>query len=169
MHRKFSTRINTDPFESVSVIRIDKSGGCVDRNPTYMRTLRSTQIRSYFFGTGGDETLAPSSQMADFADLNLFRLLENSGYGGGGGFAEPIYERVEPSEALRDCLIAVTMAGPNDAHEVIRDASVRGYIYVADVDEGKRKVRLLSPQPGQTPGNAMVIGGWPEKVEGLVN
>lgn len=80
-----------------------------------------------------------------------------------------IYERVTPSSALMNKLLAVTTASPNDKHEVIRDSSVRGYIYVADVDEGKRKVRLLSPQPGHLPGSAMVLGSWPEDVAGLVS
>ena len=80
-----------------------------------------------------------------------------------------IYERVTPSSALMNKLLAITTASPNDKHEVIRDSSVRGYIYVADVDEAKRKVRLLSPQPGHLPGSAMVLGSWPEDVAGLVS
>lgn len=168
--RKFSSRGGTDPSETVSVIRLDKSGGCIDRSTDYMQSLRHAQIKEYFFGKG-DETLAPSSQTADFSDLNIFRIVESHGSssGEGYGFSEPIYERVSPSEELRDSLLAITTASPNDKHEVIRDASVRGYIYVADVDEAKKKVKLLSPQPGQTPGNAMVLGSWPENVPGLVN
>jgi hypothetical protein len=42
------------------------------------------------------------------------------------------------------------------------------YVYVADVDEVKKKVKLLSPQPGGIPANAMVRGKWPEDVPGLV-
>lgn len=80
-----------------------------------------------------------------------------------------IYERVTPSSAIQNKLLAITTASPNDKHEVIRDSSVRGYIYVADVDESKKKVRLLSPQPGHLPGSAMVMGGWPEDVPGLVS
>jgi polyribonucleotide 5'-hydroxyl-kinase len=85
------------------------------------------------------------------------------------GVGKEIYERVTPSAALTNKLLAITTASPNDKHEVIRDSSVRGYIYVADVDEAKRKVRLLSPQPGHLPGSAMVLGSWPEDVAGLVS
>lgn len=38
-----------------------------------MRSLRHAQVREYFFGHG-EGTLAPSSQMADYGDLNIFRL-----------------------------------------------------------------------------------------------
>lgn len=80
-----------------------------------------------------------------------------------------IFEKVTPSEAMQNQLLAITTASPNDPQAVIRDSSIRGYIYVADVDEAKKKVKLLSPLPGATPGNAMILGKWPETVEGLVN
>jgi polyribonucleotide 5'-hydroxyl-kinase len=137
-----------------------------------MRTLRHAQIKEYFFGKG-DETLAPSSQTADIADLNVFKVLE----GGDSGATEEynfgmvdkqLFEKVTLSAALQNTLLAITTAGPNESHAVIRDSSVRGYIYVADVDEAKKKVKLLSPLPGQTPSQAMVMGSWPEAVEGLV-
>jgi len=166
-------------LDSISVIRLDKSGGCVDRPDTYMKALRHAQIRSYFFGAGEAETLAPSSQMADFADLAIYRVREASAFVSSAGDAadyagsfgaDPIYEKVVPSAAeLLDSLLAVTTAGENDKHEAIRDASVRGYIYVAEVDEAKKKVKLLSPQPGLVTGNALVLGRWPEDVPGLVN
>ncbi|KAG9197967.1 Cleavage polyadenylation factor subunit clp1 [Epicoccum nigrum] len=174
LSRRFSSR--TDD-ERVSVLRIDKSGGCVDRSPDYMKALRHAQIREYFFGHGED-ALAPSSMSADFGDLNIFRVVESGANNFAAGDADDyasssgsstIYERVTPSSALMNKLLAVTTASPNDKHEVIRDSSVRGYIYVADVDEGKRKVRLLSPQPGHLPGSAMVLGSWPEDVAGLVS
>ncbi|KAJ4985835.1 pre-mRNA cleavage complex II protein clp1 [Stagonosporopsis vannaccii] len=160
LSRKFSSR----PDEPVSVLRIDKSGGCVDRSPEYMKTLRHAQIRQYFFGHGED-ALAPSSMTADYGDLNIFRIVE-------GDSLQPeseLYERITPSSVLTNKLLAITTANPNDRHEVIRDSSVRGYVYVADVDEAKRKVRLLSPQPGHLPGSAMVLGSWPEDVAGLVS
>jgi polyribonucleotide 5'-hydroxyl-kinase len=163
-----------------------------------MKALRHAQIREYFFGHGED-ALAPSSMSADFGDLNIFKVVESKSsrprfismganadvlgvIGGANQFAagdaddytsssgsSTIYERVTPSSALINKLLAITMASPNDKHEVIRDSSVRGYIYVADVDEGKRQVRLLSPQPGHLPGSAMVLGSWPEDVAGLVS
>jgi polyribonucleotide 5'-hydroxyl-kinase len=40
-----------------------------------MRAVRHSQVREYFFGHGAD-TLAPSSQTTDFADLNIFRIVD---------------------------------------------------------------------------------------------
>ncbi|EMD69599.1 hypothetical protein GGP41_001255 [Bipolaris sorokiniana] len=177
--RKFSSR-TTDPSESVSVIRLDKSGGCVDRSETYMRALRHAQIKEYFFGHG-DETLAPSSQTADAADLHIFRVVGGGSADEANGIEAPVddygmplvpsgvlFEKAVPAEGMVNQLLAITTASPNEAHAVIRDSSVRGYVYVADVDESKKKVKLLSPLPGQTPASALILGSWPEPVEGLV-
>jgi polyribonucleotide 5'-hydroxyl-kinase len=72
--RKYAHR---DPSESVSVIRLDKSGGCVDRSEEYMKSLRHAQVREYFFGHG-ENTLAPSSQTCDFGELNVFEIGEGT-------------------------------------------------------------------------------------------
>ncbi|KAH7394949.1 Pre-mRNA cleavage complex II protein Clp1-domain-containing protein [Phaeosphaeria sp. MPI-PUGE-AT-0046c] len=174
MARKLSQR---DPSEHVNVIRLDKSGGCVDRADDYMKALRHAQVREYFFGHG-ENTLAPSSQTCDFGELHIFQInqdntaLYRSGdedeYDPSSISSANIYTRVTPSAALQNSLLAITTASPTDSQEVIRDSSVKGYIYVADVDETKKKVRLLSPQPGMIPANAMVLGSWPEDVPGLV-
>lgn len=65
-------------------------------------------------------------------------------------------------------MLAITTAGAQESHAGIRDASIRGYMYVAEVDEAKRRVKLLSPQPGGVPGGAVVVGRWPEDVPSLV-
>ena len=80
-----------------------------------------------------------------------------------------LYERIKPSPSIVNSLIAITSASANDRQDVIRDSSVRGYMYVADIDEGKKRVKLLSPQPGQVPTSALVLGSFPEDVAALVS
>jgi polyribonucleotide 5'-hydroxyl-kinase len=84
------------------------------------------------------------------------------------GSQTEIYERIAPASFIQNSLLAVTTSAANEKQDIIRDSSVRGYLYVADVDETKKKVRLLSPQPGQTPSNAIVYGTFPEDVPGLL-
>ncbi|KAF2473812.1 mRNA cleavage and polyadenylation factor IA/II complex [Lindgomyces ingoldianus] len=174
--RKYSNRPTE---EAVSVVRLDKSGGCVDRDEAYMKQLRQAQIRAYFFGHG-ENTLGPHSHMADYDELNIFRIVDaasdaNSSFRPGNddddvyGSTNNIYTKATPSPMIQNSLLAVTTAAATDSQEVIRDSSVRGYIYVADVDDVKKKVRLLSPQPGQTPSNAIILGSFPEDVPGLVS
>jgi polyribonucleotide 5'-hydroxyl-kinase len=83
--------------------------------------------------------------------------------------ASSLYERITPSPAIVNKLIAITSASANDRQEVIRDSSVRGYMYVADIDEGKKRMKLLSPQPGHAPTSALVLGTFPEDVVALVS
>ncbi|KAF2744243.1 Clp1-domain-containing protein [Sporormia fimetaria CBS 119925] len=172
--RKYANRKE----EPVVVIKLDKSGGCVDRDEAYMKKLRQSQIKSYFFGDGGENVLYPTLTFADFTDLNIFQIQQASNdtsafrpgddddedvYG-----SRPIYEKMTPTTLLQNTLLAVTTASPNDRQDVIRDSSIKGYIFIAEVDEAKQKLRVLSPQPGRMPSNAMVMGSFPEDVPGLL-
>jgi polyribonucleotide 5'-hydroxyl-kinase len=85
------------------------------------------------------------------------------------GRPSEIYEKVTSILSIQNSLMAITAASPADKQDVIRDASVRGYAYVSDVDEARRKVRLLLPQPGPTPSSALVLGSFPEEVPGLIS
>ena len=93
------------------------------------------------------------------------------GGGGGGpddGDEAPIFDRVEPSSLMQNCLLAVMHARPSYGHEAIRDASVMGFVYVADVDETKRQLRFLSPVAGALSDHALIWGRWPEPAFDLV-
>lgn len=85
------------------------------------------------------------------------------------GSTPSIYEKVVPSPDMVGKLLAITTAVATDRHEMIRDSSVRGYMWVADVDEGKKRVKVLCPQPGMVVSNALVLGRWPDDVAGLVS
>ena len=76
-----------------------------------------------------------------------------------------MFERVSPSPQLQNAVLAIVQAEPNDSQDSIRDASVIGFIYVAEVDELKNKIRILSPGSGRLPNKAIIWGVWPEAVE----
>lgn len=69
---------------------------------------------------------------------------------------------------MQNGILAVVAADIKDKPKHVRDASVVGFLYVAEVDEKKRKVRVLSPMSGRMPLNAMVWGVWPGDVGELV-
>ena len=75
---------------------------------------------------------------------------------------QEMFEKVIPSPQLQNAVLAIIQAEPNDSQESIRDASVIGFIYVAEVDETKNKLRILSPASGRLPNKAMIWGAWPE-------
>ncbi|KIV93579.1 hypothetical protein PV10_04783 [Exophiala mesophila] len=200
-----STRTTTNPPETIAVIKLNKSGGCVDRDEAYMQALRAAQIRSYFYGNprlSNGISLQPRQQQVDFSTLTVWRRISStpdptSGIGGvgldddddesflPGGIdddssshnasgskvalpASQIYERMTgPAAAMRQSVLAVLNCEPEADQEVIRDASVMGFLYVTDTDEARSRISLLSPVAGRVPNRAIVWAGWPESVLGL--
>lgn len=79
-----------------------------------------------------------------------------------------IFDKVQPSPQMQNALVAIVHADPNDTQENIRDASVIGFIYVAEVDEKRKKMKVLAPLSGRLPSKAMIWGSWPEGVADFV-
>ncbi|KAL8690779.1 MAG: hypothetical protein Q9218_003853 [Villophora microphyllina] len=170
--------------ETTTVIKLDRSGGTVDRDEEYLRRYRQAQVREYFFGDP-KVSLSPHTQQLDYSQMNVFRTPEASNplltSLLPGGEADPdadespihpsqkqIFEKIPPSPQMQTSILAIVSADINDRPENIRDASVIGFLYVAEVDEKKRKVRVLSPMSGRVPLRAMVWGSWPGDVGELV-
>ena len=84
------------------------------------------------------------------------------------GVTSPIFEKLEPTPQMQNAMLAILHAEPSDPHENIRDASVIGFVYVAEVDEKRKKLRVLAPLSGRLPKKVMIWGSWPEGITGLV-
>ena len=82
--------------------------------------------------------------------------------------ATAIFERVEASPQLQSCILAVVQADPSDTQETVRDASVIGFLYVVEVEEKKRRLRVLAPLSGRIPRKVLIWGMWPESAGELV-
>jgi polyribonucleotide 5'-hydroxyl-kinase len=79
-----------------------------------------------------------------------------------------IYERTTPSPQMLHCIFAIMHASPRDTQEIIRDASVMGFVYVAGVDEKKRVLKILAPLNTRITDRPMVWGSWPEMGVSLI-
>jgi polyribonucleotide 5'-hydroxyl-kinase len=79
-----------------------------------------------------------------------------------------IFDQIEPSSNMQNAILAVVQANPNDSHDSVRDASVIGFVYVAEVDDKKRRLRVLAPLSGRVPRRVLVWGHWPETAGELV-
>ncbi|GFF38019.1 hypothetical protein IFM58399_05091 [Aspergillus lentulus] len=224
--------------ERITVVKLSKSGGCVDRDAAFMKAVRESQIRTYFFGnpipstasaalsmsasSTTNVTLSPHAQQLDFDSLAVYNYTvassdededeyDPSQFGttdtflpGGSNDAEgqqskhaeeasfassvpglagsssddaasgssavPLKKVPPPApHTLANSLLAVTHAAPNASPAEIRDASIMGFLYVADVDSDKGKIRVLAPIGGRVPPRAIVWGKkWPGEVVGLV-
>lgn len=59
-------------------------------------------------------------------------------------------------------------ASPSDSQDVIRDASVMGFVYVAEVNESKRRMKILAPMTTRIGDRVLVWGSWPEPSLGVM-
>jgi len=166
MIRRFSA-YRTSTGEAITLVKLDKSGGCVDRDDTFMQLLREGSIREYFFGDI-KRTLSPHTQQVDFNAITIYKIREansmlSSFLPGGEEEAEPsLYENAEPSSMMLHCILVVMYASIHDSQETIRDASVMGFVYVAEVDEKKKKLKILAPLNTRVIDKPMIWGSWPE-------
>ncbi|RAL14043.1 cleavage polyadenylation factor subunit CLP1 [Aspergillus homomorphus CBS 101889] len=226
--------------ERISVVKLSKSGGCVDRDAAFMKAVRESQIRTYFFGnpipstasaalslsaaSTTNVTLSPHAQQLDFNSLAIYNYtvatLEededeydpaqfgtDSFLPGGGNEAElsqnyqheessatpvlpglpggsssmstaetansasvPLKKLLPPAPTgLANSLLAITHAAPTASATDVRDASIMGFLYVADVNSERGKIQVLAPVGGRVPPRALVWGKkWPGEVVGLV-
>lgn len=79
-----------------------------------------------------------------------------------------IFDKVRPSPQMQNAILTVVNTHPEDTQENIRDASVMGFIYIADVDEKKNKLKVLAPMGGRLPNKAIIWGSWPEGISDLM-
>lgn len=78
MSRRYSGQKTAGGFPVV-VLKVDKSGGCVDRDEGYMQKFRQSQVREYFFGDAKN-ALSPHTQQLDFSQLNVFKIAESESF-----------------------------------------------------------------------------------------
>ena len=74
MQRRFSTYTGT-AGEPLTLVKLDKSGGCVDRDDQFMQQSREASIREYFFGDP-KRTLSPHNQAVGFDEVVVYRIYE---------------------------------------------------------------------------------------------
>ncbi|KAI0106179.1 Pre-mRNA cleavage complex II protein Clp1-domain-containing protein [Nemania sp. FL0031] len=162
--------------ETVTVVGLDKSGGVVERDEAFMQSIRESAIREYFFGSAR-MTLSPFTQQVDFAAISVWRINEapskTPADGGGitydeGDISTDLLEKAEPSMMMQNCVLAVAYASVNDTPDSILDANVMGFVYVADVDEKRRRLRILAPVSARLGDRPLLWGSWPEHMVNLL-
>lgn len=72
MVRRFDGN-KTSTEEFITVVKLAKSGGCVDRDEAYLKQVRQVQIREYFFGDA-KRTLSPHTQIIDFSQITIYKI-----------------------------------------------------------------------------------------------
>ncbi|KAK0721706.1 Pre-mRNA cleavage complex II protein Clp1-domain-containing protein [Lasiosphaeria miniovina] len=149
----------TSSGEPISVIMLDQSEGVAARDNDFVKSIREASIKEYFFGDS-KRTLSPSTQSVSFDDVAIFKTPDEEGYE-----TPPVGQVLEPAEitaGMSHWTLAVMDASVNDPPETIRQAPVIGFIAVADVDEDRRRLKILSPVTSRLGNKPLVWGRWPE-------
>ncbi|KAI9713234.1 MAG: Cleavage polyadenylation factor subunit clp1 [Bogoriella megaspora] len=192
MKRKFAPQVsvgsaNGTVDEAVKVVKLAKSGGCVDRDETYMKAIRAQQIRSYFFGEKA-LTLSPLTVMVGYDEVTILRYSEASTTSTSSAYlpgqdpdsdtepstptafasSRPIFTSVPPSLALSNAVLALPHCSASTPQSEILTSAIMGFAYVADIDEQRKGIRFLVPAPMRLEGRVMIWGGWPEGVVDLL-
>ena len=78
--------------------------------------------------------------------------------------------RVRPAKDMEAATMAVMGVGPRDVADAerVRGAVVLGFVYVADVDLDRRKVKILAPVSGRLGDRPLVWGSWPQALFNLL-
>ncbi|CAK7270528.1 Cleavage polyadenylation factor subunit clp1 [Sporothrix epigloea] len=183
IHQTLTSRFrgeSTTLGEPVQIVQLDASDGVVDRSDSIEQRQREACIKEYFFGDA-KRTLSPYTQQVDADALTVFRLPPADHADGGewgqdasgtgdeeGAIREHSLEKVDAGPSLAHWTLAVMNAGLHDPPDVIQHAAVLGFVYVAEFDSERRKVRVLAPVSGRLGDRPLVFGKWPEPNINLV-
>ena len=80
LYADMSRRFAQSPNSTITVLKLDKSGGCVDRDSSYMQALREAQVRAYFFGSPTRTQLSPVSQTVGWDEVVIYRAGERESH-----------------------------------------------------------------------------------------
>ncbi|KAI1807248.1 Clp1-domain-containing protein [Daldinia bambusicola] len=168
IQKKFAGQ-KTSLDEPITVVSLDKSGGVVERDTGFLQQVHEAAIKEYFFGDV-NTTLSPFTQQVDFSALSIWKInpapttatLDDDIY------SDAILEKVEPSLVMQNCILSVVYASIHDSADTIRDSNVMGYVYVAEVDEKRRKLKVLAPVTARLGDRPLLWGSWPEPMVSLL-
>jgi len=158
--RLFSDLTRNYGGKNVRVLKLQKSGGVVTRDPAYRKKSRINRIKDYFYGMNRD--LYPHQTSVHFSEINIYKV-------GGGPQApssalpigsvstvDPVrLTEIFPSGDLLHALLGVSHA---KTPETILTSNVAGFVIVTEVNFERQKIVLLAPCPGPLPSRYLLLG-----------
>ncbi|AEO66521.1 uncharacterized protein THITE_2114661 [Thermothielavioides terrestris NRRL 8126] len=166
IHAELQRRLENEKTthgEAITLVLLEKSDGVAERDKEFMKFAREAAIKEYFFGDA-KRTLSPFTQSVSFDDVAIFKTPDETDF-------YDVPQGLEPAEISAEMshwTLAVMNASVNDPPETIQQAPVMGFVAVADVDEDRRRLKILSPVSGRLGNRPMVWGRWPEPYINLV-
>ncbi|CAI4052059.1 hypothetical protein SKDZ_15G3880 [Saccharomyces kudriavzevii ZP591] len=119
----------------------------------YKRSLQRSSIREYFYGSL-DTALSPYAIGVDYEDVTIWKpsnVFENE-----VSKAELFPVTISPSN-LQHAVIAITFAERRADQTTVIKSPILGFALITEVNEKRRKLRILLPVPGRLPSKAMIL------------
>lgn len=165
-----------DRSSEITIIKVPKSGGCVERDEVYMRKVQSETIQQYFYGSP-KHPLAPFTATVDYSVVTVYRVAEESVLNNDSvlpigqedsrakeGESNPEENgtliKVDTSAILQNCVLAVLDAARFDSVDVIQESETIGFVHVVEADDAKHKLKILMPVPGRLPDKPFLMGDY---------
>lgn len=128
MNRMFSNK-------NVSVVKLSKSGGVVERDRQFKTRLQRAKIHEYFYGTPKCE-LSPYSMLVNYDDIKVWRvgdvIAPSSALplGMEGSSNETQVVKVDNYDMCLHSILAILNADQDEHENRLLESNVAGFVYV---------------------------------------
>jgi polyribonucleotide 5'-hydroxyl-kinase len=174
-HDRLYSSLSSSLPPNVALVKLPHSGGVVQRDRAYRSRQRRQKIWEYFYGSKALPSYSPARIDVKISSLCLLRaggiqlsegmrLLQSGG--ASSDSCQPI--KINPSQDLHRCILAVLVPSANDATLAgdkldklppsLLKSCVAGYVCVLNLEIEEDKMTLLSPSPGPLPSNFLLSG-----------
>lgn len=145
-------------------VKIPRLCAVIPSDDVYTRSLQRGAIREYFYGNPGT-ALSPFSLSLDYEELVIWEPKNLLVAGSAGGTApQNEYLTLSPVEinpsSVQHALICITHQDKHGKSEDVGNAAILGFALITEVNEKRRKIRVLVPVPGSFPSNACILTSY---------
>ena len=143
-------------------VKIPRLCGVIPSDDVYMRSLQRSAIREYFYGNPGT-ALSPFSLSLDFEDLVIWEpknVLSNGEIAAENNEILNLSQVSISPSSVQHALICITHQDKHAKQEDVGNAAILGFALITEVNEKRRKMRVLVPVPGNFPNNACILTSY---------
>ncbi|KAJ1982454.1 Cleavage polyadenylation factor subunit clp1 [Dimargaris verticillata] len=150
---------------AISVVKLAKSGGVVNRDKDYLRQAQQRAIKKYFYGSAQCE-YSPFSAIAWYQDLKIYRVEDSIAptsalpLGLDRKVSETQTVPMDPGPILLHSILTVSSLDSTEDESKILESSAIGFVYVSAVNERKSTITVLSPIPGRLPRKYLLLSSF---------
>ena len=156
-------RINATlgPIVGDNIIRIPILSGVIPTDDVFKRSLHRAAIREYFYGNF-KTVLSPYTIGVDYEDITVWKpknLIENPQEISQSSSTQLLHVDINPSN-LQHALVAISYADRKLNELEVQKSPSLGFGLITEVNEKRRKLRILMPVPGRLPNKAMILTSY---------